>query len=136
MVDEPHHEEVAGVSNWLRGLLLLTTTSMLGCTGLATADDVPARLLAPTEASRAELQRVVNKALRTNVRLAPDALTRSSVLSIERSPPAGIGKQPTQGRNMDAPIQFRLVMNGKACVLIDQRTTQRYVLEEAYCVAE
>ena len=109
---------------------------MLACTGHATAEDVPARLLAPTEASRAELQRIVNQALHTNVRLAPDALTKSSVLSIERSPPAGIGKQPAQGRNMDAPIQFRLVMNGKVCALIDQRTTKRYVLEEAYCVAE
>jgi len=43
---------------------------------------------------------------------------------------------PTQGRNMDVPIQFRLVINRDDCILIDQRDRSRYLLEDTTCKAE
>lgn len=37
---------------------------------------------------------------------------------------------------MEAPIQFRLVINGSDCILIDARDNARYVLENTACKAE
>lgn len=107
--------------------------AVAGCQSMAGADDVPARIVAPTDASRAALAEAVNAALRTDVLLADDALTESSVLTIERKAPQGIGVEPAQGRNMDRPIAFRLVKNGDTCVLIDQRDARRYELANTDC---
>jgi hypothetical protein len=37
---------------------------------------------------------------------------------------------------MDPPIQFRLVANNSACILIDTRDDSRHLLENTTCVAE
>ena len=109
---------------------------MVGCQTLASGEDVAARITNPTDYSRAALQNAVNDALNTNVALADDALTGSSVLTIERNPPRSMQSPPAQGRNMDTPIQFRLVLNGSDCILIDQRDNSRYLLEKTTCAAE
>ena len=110
--------------------------TMVGCQTLASGEDVAARITNPTDYSRAALQNAVNDALNTDVALADDALTDSSVLTIERNPPRSMQSPPAQGRNMDTPIQFRLVLNGSDCVLIDQRDNSRYMLEKTTCATE
>ncbi len=110
--------------------------TMVGCQTLASGEDVAARITNPTDHSRAVLQNAVNDALNTDVALADDALTDSSVLTIERHPPRSMQSPPAQGRNMDTPIQFTLVLNGSDCILIDQRDNSRYLLEKTTCVAE
>ena len=110
--------------------------ALLGCQTLDADSDRPARIAAPTEASRAALQEVVNTALHTEVRLADHALTKSSVLTVELNPPAKMQNQNPLGRDMSRPIQFRLVLNQSACILIDQRDGSRYVLNDTSCVAE
>ena len=110
--------------------------TVVGCQTLASGEDMWARITNPTDHSRAALQNAVNDALNTDVALADDALTDSSVLTIERNPPRSMQSPPAQGRNMDTPIQFRLVLNGSDCVLIDQRDNSRYVLEKTTCAAE
>ena len=107
-----------------------------GCQSMAANDDVAARIDPPTIESRLELQRLVNEVLRTQVILAEDALTHSSVLTIERNPALGIQRPAAQGRNMDTPIQFRLMLNNSACILVDQRDGARYALKETTCVPE
>ncbi|MBW1905745.1 MAG: hypothetical protein JRJ24_10645 [Deltaproteobacteria bacterium] len=107
-----------------------------GCRTVATDHDRAARIIHADDASRAALQHAVNDALNTNVTLADDALTESSLLIIERSPPRSMQGLPTQGRNMDIPIQFRLVINREDCILIDQRDRSRYELENTTCEAE
>ena len=109
---------------------------MVGCQTLASGEDVAARITSPTDYSRAALQNTVNDVLNTDVALADNALTDSSVLTIERNPPRSMQSPPAQGRNMDTPIQFRLVLNGSDCVLIDQRDNSRYMLEKTTCAAE
>ena len=109
---------------------------MVGCQTLANGEDVAARITNPTVDSRAALQNTVNDALMTDVALAADALTDSSVLIIEQHPPRNMQSPPLQGRNMDTPIRFRLVLNGSDCILIDQRDNSRYVLEMTTCAAE
>ncbi len=110
--------------------------TVVGCQTLASGEDMSARITNPSDHSRAALQNAVNDALNTDVALADDALTDSSVLTIERHPPRNMQSPPAQGRNMDTPIQFRLVLNGSDCVLIDQRDNSRYVLEKTTCAAE
>ena len=59
----------------------------------------------------------------------------SSILTIERNLPDSLEGQPAQGRNMDVPIQFRLVISGGDCVLIDQRDESRRIIENSSCEA-
>ena len=115
----------------LAAALLLTA-----CQTVATADDKPARIVEADAASRAALQRAVNDALNTDVTLADDALTDSSLLIIERNPPKTMTSPPVQGRIMDAPIQFQLVTDGVHCILVDRRDDTRRILEDTLCVAE
>jgi hypothetical protein len=106
-----------------------------GCQTVATDDDVPARIVEPNAASRAALQSAVNDALMAEVMIAPDALTSSNLLIIERLPPAGSQGRAATGRNMDLPVQFRLVMVGTDCVLLDTRDDSRRVLSDTSCAA-
>lgn len=115
---------------------LLLALSLAACQTVATADDKPARIVEPDAASRAALQHAVNDALGTEVALADDALTESSLLIIERNPPKTMNGPPAQGRIMDAPIQFQLVTDGVRCVLVDRRDDSRRILEDTRCVAE
>lgn len=112
------------------------TLAMSGCQTMATDQDRPARIVNPDDASRASLQTVVDDVLNTHVTLADNALTDSSFLSIERSPPRTMQDPDPEGRIMEKPIQFRLVINGSECTLIDQRDSARYVLENTACEAE
>ena len=114
------------------GVALLTT----GCQTMGSDADQPARIINPDEASRAALQSMVDSILNTEVTLAENALTESSMLIIERSPPRTMTNPNPQGRTMDEPIQFRLVINGSDCFLIDQRNESRHMLKDTECLAE
>lgn len=115
---------------------ILVALALAACQSMATGNDVAARISKPTDASRAALQNAVNDALHTNVMLADDALTSSSNLSIERSPPRSLQGQTATGRNMDPPIRFQLVMNDSVCILIDTRDESRHPLDNTTCIAE
>ena len=110
--------------------------ALVGCETLATDGDIAARITNPTDESRAALQSAVNNALDANVTLANNALTDSSVLTIERNPPRSMENLPAQGRNMDMPMQFRLVLNDGDCVLIYTADDSRRKLANTSCVAE
>ena len=109
---------------------------MTGCQTMGNDTDQSARIINPDDASRTALQSTINGILNTDVTLAENALTESSLLIIELSPPRTMQNPNPQGRIMDAPIQFRLVINGSDCVLIDQRNESRHVLQDTECAAE
>ena len=113
--------------------LIVVAMGFAGCKNVAPDADLAALIINPDAASRAALQAVVNAALHTDVTLADDALTETSILTIERKIPQSIEGSPAQGRNMEMPIQFRLVANGTECILIDQRDMSRAVLENTVC---
>jgi len=114
-------------------LLLGLTIALTGCQTMADANDKAAIIVDPDDASRAALQSTLDGILNTVVTIAPDALTDSSTLVIERSPPRSLQNPDAQGRNMDMPIQFRLVKNGADCILIDERDRSRHLLENTTC---
>ena len=98
--------------------------------------DTAAVLGDPTDESRAELARVVRGALHTTeVTISSSALTRDSVLVIERTPIRDAAGRRLTGRDLDKPEQFRLVKSGAQCVLIHVSTSERYELEHARCAA-
>lgn len=117
-------------------VLAVFATSISGCKNVAPDADQAAVITDPDAASRAALQQTVNAALHTEVLLADDALTDSSILIIERKIPQSIEGSPAQGRNMEMPIQFRLVTDGGNCILVDQRDASRHILADTRCVAE
>jgi len=113
--------------------LILTA---LGCQTVGAEHDQPARIMNVSEASRAALQQTINEILKVEVLLSDDALTQTSVLTIELNPPGTLQNPNPLGRDMGKPIQFRLVLNQSVCILIDQRDGTRHVLNNTSCVAE
>jgi hypothetical protein len=111
--------------------LLLT-----GCQTVNADYDQAARIVEPDTESRAALQAAVNEALGAEVMLADDALTASSLLTIERWPVGTMEDPLPEGRRLDKPIQFRLVKNGDECVLVKQADGARYPLADTECEAE
>ena len=122
------------VINAILGTLLWFT--LTGCQTVNTDLDRPARIVNADADSRAALQAAVNEALGTEVLLAQDALTDTSLLTIERWPAGTMENPVPQGRSLEKPVLFRLVINGSDCILIDQRNESRHVLEDTDCVAE
>ena len=116
--------------------LLATAITLVACQTVATEYDKPARIIDSDESSRAALQQTVNAALHTEVVLADDALTDSSQLFVELVAPKTMEGSPAGGRTMEKPFEFRLVINGHDCVLIDQRDSARHVLQDTSCIAE
>ncbi|WP_346837339.1 hypothetical protein [Microbulbifer sp. SAOS-129_SWC] len=121
-----------------RTLYLLAPLLLAACGSQPAAGaPVPALLVAPTTAVRAQLQQVVSEALHgVPVTLADDALTRESLLLIERAQPRDAGGRLIQGRDPGAPAQFRLFLGGGNCYLQQLPSGQRWVLEGAECAAE
>ena len=113
--------------------LAALAVTFAACKNVAPDVDQAAVIVNPDAASRAVLQATVNAALHTDVTLADDALTETSILVIEQKVPQSIEGSPAQGRTMEMPIQFRLVANGSECILIDQRDMTRTVLPDTAC---
>lgn len=120
--------------------LLVVVGSFLGWSGCRTLEEpreVPARISDPTPESRAELRRVVSEALRrSEVIIADDALTSSSLLIIERRRPRDLHGRQMTGREVDRPEQFRLLRIGSRCVLVRQPDGPRWELTHTTCVPE
>ena len=110
---------------FLGGTLLLVTACKTG----AVRTEVPAILVDPTTASRAELRQIVGSLLggRT-VTIADDALTTQSILVIE--------PKYLTGRDLGKPDQFRLLLSGSDCVLVHLGSDARSKLSKANCAAE
>jgi hypothetical protein len=120
----------------IKATTMLAVLTLTACQTMSADQDQAARMSEATDASRAALQETINSALHTNVMLADNALTDSSVLTIELNPPGTMQDQVPLGRDMGKPIQFRLVLNQSDCILIDQRDGTRHVLNDTTCVAE
>lgn len=99
--------------------------------------NVPAVIVNPTPASRAELQRAVSKMLSgADVMLADEALTKSSILTIERKRTQSLDNPPLSGRDLGTPERFHLLLTGTGCVLVHESDESMVPLPETDCVAE
>ena len=117
-------------------LVIACTVGALGCASVA-QPDTPAVIVDATSESRSELLRTVTTALKRNdVVLADDALTRDSLLVIERKVARDPTGQRLSGRDFEKPDQFQLVVNGSRCALVYVQSGQRYELERTHCAAK
>lgn len=107
-----------------------------GCQTVDADNDRPARIVDPDAESRAALQEAVNEALSTEVMLADDALTETSLLTIERWPAGTMDNPVPQGRILERPIQFQLVRNDGDCYLVKKSDSARYLLRDVDCETE
>jgi hypothetical protein len=103
--------------------------------GTLAAQEQPAVIAEPTERSRAELARVVSAAMNGQpVTLADDALTRDSLLALERRTQPGPQGRAATGRTLEAPAQLKLVLRGTQCVLVRVADGREWPLDETRCV--
>jgi len=110
--------------------------TLAACRGTA-ATSVPARLVEPDAAIQAELQRAVAAALGDReVALADSALTTESVLVVERRRHVAPDGTRIMGRELDPPERFRLLREGDGCILVHERSGQRFPLAGAACAPE
>jgi len=120
----------------MRAALIFSCALACGCASVA-QPDAPAVIVGPTAETRAELQRAVSTALnRSDITLADDALTRDSMLVIERTPARDAAGTRLSGRDLDKPEQFQLMLSDGRCVLVHMRTNQRYELGRTRCAAK
>ncbi|ARB46894.1 MULTISPECIES: hypothetical protein [Gammaproteobacteria] len=116
--------------------LALGILVLLGaCQSQPAGGDTPA-LLSGTEADQKELREKIRDALPADkpVLLADDALTRDSLLVIERAPPRDLSRPPVNGRNLQRPETFRLLLDNERCWLERLGDGKRWEMVEASCI--
>ena len=118
-------------------LTVATIMIAAGCQAMNTGADVPAVIIGADDASRAALRSTLADAFGgREVVIADDALTDSSVLTIERGPHRTINNPTPDGRIITEPFRFRLVKSGGDCILIDPRDGSRRILADTRCAPE
>jgi hypothetical protein len=120
----------------LASFAALGLQSLPACAVLPDSPGTPAVIADPTARSLRELAGVIHEALGdVPVTLADDALTGSSLLSLEhalRRDPEG---RPLNGRDLTRPETFELFKRGPRCVLVQTKTGREWTLHHAQCVA-
>lgn len=122
------------MSTWPPCLAAAALLASAGC-GTFAAQDEPAVIAAATDQTRTELARVVALAVNGRpVMLAADALTRDSVLTLDRRTPPGPQGRDATGRTLEVPERFTLVLRGARCVLVRAADGRAFPLEDVRCV--
>ncbi len=114
-------------------ILIIFALLVAACSAQVVQPDEPALLTNPGPLTLQEINQTVSTALNSSkVTLAEDALTKNSVLVIER----GIDRPPMMGRDLGRPYRFQLVIDGPQCVLVDQQSGKHWPLASVECVKE
>lgn len=107
----------------------------LACSKPVMNEDIPALIVEPDSTSRDVLQHTVAKALQVaEITLTDDALTKDSVLIIDRKNYRTLQQSPVLGRDLGRPEIFRLLLSGGRCVLLRQADGTRWKLENMRCI--
>jgi hypothetical protein len=107
--------------------------------GCQTADlePVPGLIVEPDTESRTALAEAVSHALDgIDILLAPDALTESSELILERSHHRTGETMHREGRRLERPERFHLLFQGGACILVHEGSGQQQMLADTQCRPE
>ena len=123
--------------SWIGLLLVWPLAGLPACGAWAAGPGgVPAIVIHPTAASRADLEWAVSRAFHgAHVRLADDALTRDSMVTIGRAQARDVRGLPLNGRELRHPQHFRLLRRGSRCVLLHLETGTALLLKHTTCRA-
>jgi len=112
----------------------LSLTLLLSACATVPAQDVPALIINASAQTHEELRRVIGVAFHgAPITLAADALTKTSSISIERSPMRDDRGVLINSRDPGRPEIFELVRSHGQCVLLQKRTGTRTVLRATRC---
>lgn len=119
------------------GSCVILVSWLAACSTSDLRTDVPALLTNPSEDTRLEIEQSVSAALDgAKITVAADALTQSSVLTIEQGKNRSVERPAELGRNLGRPEHFQLMVDGPQCVLVHRRTGLHWILRQSECVAE
>ncbi len=116
----------------IRAALWLLCVALAACA----SKPVPAQelaLLTPDKANASILKAAVEGELGAPVELSADALTKQSLLVVERKP-ARVNGQLINGREQGRPERFTLLLVKGECVLRRESTTKLLALPGATCL--
>ena len=117
-------------------LILISLLSLAGCKSLAEQSMVDALIAQPSEESMAELHSIVTEALKVKkILLAPDALTQSSRLIINRKNHRSLQQGVVNGRSEEMPEIFKLKLKGMKCILLHPASNRSWPLLKSQCKA-
>ena len=119
-------------------IALATGCAMIGACRAQSAvgGAVPAILVDPDPQVISTLAHTVSRALGgRHVLLAPDALTRSSLLVIEPAVHRDLQGRLDSGRTRGMPEKFRLLLGHGQCLLVREATRETFELPGAHCIA-
>jgi hypothetical protein len=139
MAAEPYLRALTGAPVLRTSITLAAALFALStaCRTVRPAPDVPALVVNPTPASRSALEAAVREASSgAPATLADDALTRESVLLLERAPARGPDGLPLSGRETRPPERFLLVKRGPSCVLVHEASGKSFALPGVECEPE
>ena len=115
----------------------LVLTVLSGCQTNMYASDRYAVLVDVTPAVHATIESAISAALPgMQITVAPDALSQTSLLTLERPVRQRLDGEAGLDRRLDTPERFRLVVNDGRCVLIHEAKSTRYPLDGARCTPE
>jgi hypothetical protein len=119
----------------LAGLAVLGLQSLPACVAAPDSRGTPAVISDPTAESREELVSIVRQALGERpVTLGDDALTGSSILSLERAARRDPDGRQRNGRDLSRPETFELFKRGAHCILVRSKDGREWTLHHAQCV--
>ncbi len=117
--------------------VLILSIALSGCKTMAENQDTQAVITAHTKASHAELETVFTQALHgVKPTLAKDAFIKESKLIIEQGQKQTLSGNHSNGRIMENPHHFSLVLTQGQCYVIDEKSGKRYPLSKASCQAK
>jgi hypothetical protein len=90
----------------------------------------------PDAATRTALEGAISEMLQgAKVTLADDALLHDSWITVERARPRAANGQLVNGRILERPERFQLVMERERCVLVQHSNGRRKMLDSVACRA-
>ncbi len=120
------------------GMVITVAILGAGCKTVPPTKGAPALLTNSSAKVTAEIQDVVSQALNgVQVTIAPDILTKSPVLAMEKPEFRSPAGDPIMGRRMempeDAADHFSLSKSNGKCILTHEQTGVSYALKSARC---
>jgi hypothetical protein len=122
----PHQQKPEG-QNWR---WILSGLALLGLGACQTTSQArPANLQNPSPETIARVKQALSASLgRAQLELGPEDLNTSSTLSVLPPRP-----DPMLGRNLDMPLVFDIILQGRTCALSRRDTGQIIPLVEVKC---
>lgn len=111
----------------------LICCGLAACAAPAATGERPARLTQATTQCHAQIERELGRLAGAPVSVAPEVFVKDSTLLLERPDPRDAGGRRMDGRLLGAPKTYRLVTDGKTCIVTGEQPSERAALPACSC---